>query len=585
MIACPAKPAPFRVAARVDRWLTRLAFGLVAGAAHAAAQEPAEPLPLIPRSADPVVVAPTGPDSVSIGEIEEASGDAAGALGPGNGGFGADLWRGAEPNRLLDLMRRLPVAARSPAMRDMMRRLLASAAAPAPGVLPEGVFVTQRLALLVKLGAFEEAILTADSAGDPPGLWPRAEAFFWRGEVERACVSVRTAIAAAPTRQWRRALVLCQVHDGNVNAAGLTLALLNDQADGTDDTYLRLAGHLLGYAAVETPLLDDGLGFAASVVGRVPIKPGDVAELGPAALRAIALHPDVVVETRLAAAERAAATGALSSQELGDICRLPSFTAEELDAVTSTTKAADGAIARALLFQAALAAVEGDRRAALLSALWSPAPDGPGFAPLARASAEALFTLAPNRRLAWFAPDAVRALAANDRGAAATAWRRTLAIPATADTEAAAARWRGFPLVAALNAGADWNADTATRWWNETPPEIDSTTRARRADRVFMILDALGRNIGAEGWTVFLDSAPEITVAIPNIGLRYGMRDAARARRTGEALLLALIVLGDAGPAAASSLTLGAVIRTLRALGLADDARAIAIEALIEDSR
>ena len=95
-----------------------------------------------------------------------------------------------------------------------------------------------------------------------------------------------------------------------------------------------------------------------------------------------------------------------------------------------------------------------------------------------------------------------------------------------------------------------------------------------------MVLDASGRRIGAEGWAPFLDEPALVETAIPNIGLRYGMRDAARAGRVGEALTLALILLGDGGPAAAGPVAVGAVIRVLRAFDLGDDARAVAVEAL-----
>jgi hypothetical protein len=100
-----------------------------------------------------------------------------------------------------------------------------------------------------------------------------------------------------------------------------------------------------------------------------------------------------------------------------------------------------------------------------------------------------------------------------------------------------------------------------------------------------MVLDALGERIDRGGWDLFLEAPVHVSVEVPNLGIRYGLRDAARAGQRGETVALAMLALGDAGPAGASALTLGLVVRALRAVGLDDDARAIALEALIEGGR
>lgn len=531
--------------------------GLVLAAAAGAQEEraPGEPLPLPPEAQDG--------GAVSVGRLEAVGGDAAGALDPAAGGFAGNPWRGVPGGRAAALLERAPAPARSPAMNDLLRRLLASAGEPEPGGLAEGAFAARRAALLVRLGAFAEAARIAESVA--AARWTRAEVHFWRGENAPACALVRDAAGVEPAPEWRRALALCQALDGDSIGAELTLALLYDRADEADAPFLRLVGGLLGHVAAGGPALGDAAGFAATRAAGAALRPADAAALGPAAARALALHPGAAAEVRLAAAERAAATGALPPDELAAAYRRPAFLEDEL-AAADPAPGAD-AMARARLLQAA-AAADGERRAALLAALWTPAPGWPGLGPLARAAEAAALEAAPGPRLARFAPVLARGLAAAGRGAAAAAWLRVLEDPE--------ARWRAAPPVAAVGGG--WDAAAAQRWLEEAPAGADPA----HVERAFAVLDAAGRNPGAEAWAAFLDAPRDVTLAAPNVGLRYGLRDAARAGRAGEAVLYALIAIGAAGPAAANGLALGAAIRALRALGLEDDARALAVEALAE---
>ena len=569
MSACRARRALRTAAAeRAARFLCAPCLAVGVALSSAAAQE-------APATAEP--------ESVSIGVLEPVGGDAAGVFSADNGGFGSDLWHGSGGERLLELMRRAPVGARSPAMHDLMRRLFASAAKPDSNDLPEGAFVAGRLAALVRLGAFEEAARIAELAGGEAGRQARAALHFWHGETEEACALIGTASAGQPTREWQRALFLCQVRAGDTRAADLTLALLGDTAGEADAPYLRLAARLLDYVETAAPVLEDGPGFAASLVGDVPIGPGDAVALGPAAALALARREDVAVATRLAAGERAAAAGALSPGQLGDLYR----TASDADAEGAENAGpGDTAAARAGVFRAALATTDGRRSAELLARLWGPAAGSPGFLPLARAAAAQVVAITPAVAYADFAADATRASIAAGRTVSAAVWHRVLADAALENAALATAWWQLEPLVALATAGSDsragWGAGAAVRWWNAMPAGVEPAERAALADRAFMVLDAVGQTIGADGWALFHDAPRDIAVTLPNIGLRYGMRDAVRAGRTGEAVLLALIVIGEGGPSAANPVVIGSVIRTMRALGLADDARAIAIEALIE---
>jgi hypothetical protein len=219
----------------------------------------------------------------------------------------------------------------------------------------------------------------------------------------------------------------------------------------------------------------------------------------------------------------------------------------------------------------------------LLDALWAPDPAGPGFAHLARAVGVSLLTLTPSPTTMWIAPSAVRALLASGRPQAAVAWYLGLTLAAADDAVARAQQNETLPMLAAANIGIgrSWNADMAVQWWHNLPTSHDEVTKMAVATRVFMVLDALGRTIGHDAWTLFFDGPSHTVTEIPNVGIRYALRDAARAKRRGETLLLIILAFGETGPAHADALTLATAIRALRAVGLGDAAEAVALEVLI----
>ena len=71
------------------------------------------------------------------------------------------------------------------------------------------------------------------------------------------------------------------------------------------------------------------------------------------------------------------------------------------------------------------------------------------------------------------------------------------------------------------------------------------------------------------------------TDAAPSQAYLQALRGAAAAGRRGETVLLALLNLGPAGPAAAHPLVLVEVASALNRIGLEADARQVALEAVL----
>ena len=72
-----------------------------------------------------------------------------------------------------------------------------------------------------------------------------------------------------------------------------------------------------------------------------------------------------------------------------------------------------------------------------------------------------------------------------------------------------------------------------------------------------------------------------VATDMPAAALWRGLGAAAAAGAVGETVLMALLALGEAGPAGAHPTMLGAVVDALRRVGLEAEARSVALEAVL----
>ena len=84
-----------------------------------------------------------------------------------------------------------------------------------------------------------------------------------------------------------------------------------------------------------------------------------------------------------------------------------------------------------------------------------------------------------------------------------------------------------------------------------------------------------------EAWAAAPRAAPGAGARLPPGGAWVRLRAAATAGEVGATVLLALLVLGEAGPADADAIVLAEVVTALRRVALDDSARRIALEAVM----
>jgi hypothetical protein len=117
-------------------------------------------------------------------------------------------------------------------------------------------------------------------------------------------------------------------------------------------------------------------------------------------------------------------------------------------------------------------------------------------------------------------------------------------------------------------------------WW-QAMDVIGGEARARRATLILSALEALGARVGDAPWVPLISTGAE-AVTLPAAGTLAALKRAAAADRVGETLLLALTALDDTAPGKLDTRVLVPVMRALRAIGLGEAARALALEAVFD---
>lgn len=569
-------------------------FAQTGGDAPPVSLSPPRPV-VLPGSDTPQPLPPpvSGPSGIQVDALSSLSPDSVGTLGPAEGGLGSDMWRGT-PRALADrLLPQLPAGTGSAAMRGLMRRLLLSTAI-APEGPGTGSLLGRRLDRLTAMGdraALADLLKVSPERGtDDSAQRAEADAQFLAGEVKQACAVVVGRIGASDDLHWRKALVFCQMVSGEGPKASLGASLLREQKID-DAPYFELLDAVAAPGKVTVASLPrpTALHIAMARVGKVKL-PADVAGSGdPMVLAAVAVSPGLPPETQIDAAEKAEAAGALPTDTLRHIYGSVAFSKAEM--ANSLSKAEDNksGLGRALLYRAVLAQTVPTAQAEAIAKALAHARDGGRYATAARVYQVHLQKLPPLSDHLWLAPEAIRALLAAGDEATAKTWIDALATAAQLSEEYQGMQAQLAPLTRlAGGAAAPWSGNSVEAWWvqrNQPMKPIKGAKDTKTANPatadaaiLFTLLDAFGDVVPEALWREALGAPARDPGTVPSAALWRTLEQAAAGKRVAETTALALIGLGEGGPAKANPMFLRHAITALRMVGLEKDARALAVE-------
>jgi hypothetical protein len=460
----------------------------------------------------------------------------------------------------------------SPVLQALARRLLLSnAVAPlGPDQPNQPGLAALRVERLAAIGEVDGALAVIEALPgtlhDESVASRRVELAFAKNDAEGACRMVQASIARYQSAWWDRALIACQALAGDREKAALGISLLHEQKAPNDPTFDALVSAVGGRALKldklpqPTPLLATLLAAAKATQPRDPLGDAD-----PATLRAWAMNEGVPAIQRLAAAERAAALGAIAPDALADLYAKVSFTPDELGQAIKQGKAPAGPRERALLYQVARGDPAAGARVTALTALFADAKKRGVFIVIARVLAPIVLELSPGEELARFAPEAMRALYAAGRPDAAASWL------AVVDPAAA-------PALTALGQLASGGALTGAPFDAAIPGLVERDVR--QAALLVALANGLGAPAGASAdWGGLIDKPHEGTW--PSSTLWIDQRRAAATKRVGETVLMTLLLARAGERLSLEPVVLADAVAGLTAVGLESDARALALEAAL----
>ena len=588
-VAAPAQVAGPPIRLTPDAAVEAPAPSRTAAPVPAPAVVPAYP-PVVtpPPAVSPVVARPAPVVREPLGAPDP---DGAGPLA-GLQGLSSDPWRGIGRAELLPLIAALPVDTPSPTVKALERRLLLSAGSPAvaTGELPPprrlGALRIEKLARLGDpAGAADLAgLLPAALAADEPAARALTDAELVRGGLD--CPRALARGKSFTSAYWSKLALFCRARAGD--RAGTDEALAGLRGNGRrSDTFLLVAEALAGAAPPPARSLSlqedaDGLALllAAMRTARIGVPPDRLPLDNLPALAAIATNPAVDATTRAAAGERAAASLVLDARQLQDLYAQVPAVGDELLRVRDIARRDRGARTRALVHQAMAAAMDGRRRVALAGVAVELVDPRLRAGPVGGAAAGLLDSVWPTGDAAVLAPAAARLYYALGRLDQARRWH-DLALRGGRSADTA---WLWPLAVVATGQGSDLGAQdprALTAWLDEALRGADTPARSRVAGQL-ALLQATGVAIPDEAWMAATDGAgpPNGSDAGVDPALWQRLGDAAAGGRIGETVAVALLLLGEAGPATLPPVVTARVAANLKAVGLEPDARALVREAM-----
>ena len=589
--------------------------------AQSVAPSPVPLVPLVPQKALGVVNTPelgTGVPSdsatirtaipsrdargIEINPLADIAPEAIGTLGPEDGGFPIDMWQGTSREVIESLLERMPVRMTSRTMRELTRRLLlsiapppaappaavASAAATPSAAMPSHLLVlrARRLAELGEVPALISLLSVVPAHAEQEALERmHVEAFFLSHERDEACRLVRNGITIYHEQPfWQQAMIFCNMAAGDLDRGMLGLDLMREQGHAEDPYFFALASRFLGITD-PLPEVETLSPLHLAMLRAADLPPPALApdRAAPGLLYAMATDPEIEPARRATAAEMACAQGIIDGPALAEGYLALTFTPEQLGNPIGAAAGLERHEARALLYQAARGETLAATRAEILRVALEQALEDDLYPAAIALYHDVVAGIDPVPQMAWFAATAGLALYGGGEHAQASAWLALGRQEAIINPQASAAVAALWPY-SRLAGGDSFTTDGSLTAWHDMRTAAGQSPPAGALALLRSAFQALGEQdqlSWSELTTQVARDEPRDTARMPEAAYLFALQDASEARRLGETVLLSAIVLGEAGPAKAHDMALGAVLAALSRVGLDHEARRLAIEAAL----
>ena len=542
---------------------------------------------LTPPPIAPAVVAPFSPPppGVEVNPLRPVAGDALGVTPAPGDPINGDLWRGTPRSLAFAMIERTPAGIASPTLLALTQRVLSTAAVPPVndgGAQDQGDLLAARVGKLADLGNPEavDALLRVIPASASSDLVARvrAEQHFLAGRTQEACDQVKSVFATnRKSPYWQQAQVTCQALNNEIPAAVLGAQLLREQGF-EDPAFFTLIEVLGGTRGLQ---LEKGAVLKPQHLMLMRQAKRDatldmLAGASPGVLRALAGNNQVAMPVRLVAGERAALLGALPAEGYALFVNSLTFPAADLTNALTIARSDPSARARALLYRAARNQTQAGARAQMVQAAFDSARAAGTLLPTAALFRSYLTDLRPSEDSAPLTLNAIRGLTLGGDSTAAQVWIQAARSAAPGDKDLALA----FALAAPyqrLGAGGQPLDSAVWDGWADAARQATGPDLDRRYGLFPALATALGDRLPPSVWRLGAAIPRDFGPSLGSSTALAQAMSAADGNRMGEAILALAQAVGDRPVGSYGAAPM--IVQILRRLGLADAARALALEA------
>lgn len=523
--------------------------------------------------------------SFVVEKLDALNPSSVGTIGELDGSLGADMWRGTSPRLATALLSKIGFGTSSPQMADLYRRLLLT------GAVLSGTTATSDEILDIRFQKLREFGLAQDMS-DLVGRLPKNAVF---GEHEKMLVELdlllnrdseacqkleRREDANGQDIFWAKVDVYCRLLAEDYDRAELGAALLEEQGD-SDPLYFSLFAKLAGDTSpvsTENVILRP-LHLAMIRRAKVALDANLIEKLTPETFGMLTLSPKMLEESGADVIFNAASYNFLDLDVLQNaFVRAAKVDVENINDLGLHEK-------YATLLAGVVAATEDFQKATLLEELLVLATANSHFQTISKLSLPLIENLKPANYGPVLNFTAMKALLLHGQRGKASFWERIIRRAASQGTpgerlakRSDVARLDAYMLISGAGAIARWNGASFNAWKKATEQDPD---QGMKTELLLSFLEVFDYPVTSADWQELLFMNIPLTVAQSSHALDTNLIAAASAGREGEVVALALQALGSKGPAGSTTTTLVAVTSALKAVGLMQEARNLAVEVMI----
>ena len=521
---------------------------------------------------------------IQVGTLSTISDVTVGLLTPENGGFAQTIWNRSDRRAIESLIGQLPVASPSPFINDLTRRVLLTTASVPEGRTRGTPFVELRLERLFSAGHAADVMSMIEKL---PALARtlnvvslQTDAMLLSGQAPEACALASQIEDGKDLPYFLKLRALCFILNDEAAAADLTAGLFRDQG-GADALFLDLIANATS-------------GVVFELAGRAPVEPIHIVLLDrlgeplsseilsgalPGILAYVAGSENFDIATRLIAAEQAEALNILPSANLAALYDLATFTQEQLASPLSSTADLSPAMGNALLYKAIRTSTAPSASAEILATAMFQAKMQGRYPTAARLYWPIMRGLEPSSAFLGIAEDMTRMALLAGAVERALDWSDLLRQDPNR-FPSAEADLKILLAAATQSERLSWNPAEVEQWISASRQDPSAMSRKVRE---LTLLDLLGFNLGSGSWIALLDAPAQTQQYVGSAAILQRLPKALSDNRYGEALILALAVIGDQNVARINAATLAEVYRAFNSLGLQDEAQQLIFDAILLD--